>query len=395
MPEPSPFHLRTAPLCLTHQWKDWSGFNAPCSYGISPEREYNAIRQAAALIDVSPLLKYDITGPDAGLFLNRIMSRDVSKLKTGRVSYLCWCDDSGKTLDDGTCTRLDETHFRVTSAAPAYHWFTEHASPYDVKIRDTTNEIAALAIQGPTSKAVLQQVVDIDMDHLRFFGARQVKLADFSGQVTRTGYTGDLGYEVWVPIEKALKLWDVLMEAGHHYGLMPVGLDALDISRIEAGFILHGADYISAHDALIESQKSTPYELGLGWTVKLDRAPFIGQSALKEERQQGSKWAFVGLEICWEGMEALFNEYDLPPNLPSAAWRIPVPVYSGNRQVGRATSGTWSPILKKNLALATVDAQYSAAGTELFIEITPEWARRKVKATVVKTPFFNPKRKRL
>lgn len=393
MPLPTPFHPRTADRCVTYLWKEWAGYHAVRVYDVSPEREYNAIRQAAGLLDVTPLFKYDITGPDSGEFLARVMVRDVARMKVGRVCYLCWCDDHGKIIDDGTCARMADDHYRVTATDPTYHWLAEHAEGYDVSIRDTTDEIAALALQGPTSRDILHELCDSDVASLRFFGMQETRFDGIPGVVTRTGYTGDLGYELWVDNEHALALWDSLMTHGKSYGIEPIGLDTLDICRVEAGFVLHGVDYHGARSALIESQKSTPLELGLGWTVKLGRH-FIGSAALAAEKERGPAWAMVGLDIDWEATEALYGEYGLPASLCPAAWRTAVPVFRAGQQVGRATSGTWSPILKKNLALATVKTEHSAIGTVLDIEMTVEWERRTVPATVVKTPFFDPERKK-
>lgn len=402
MPVPTPFHPRTQPLCVTYRWKDWSGYYAPCTYDISPEREYNAIRQGTGVFDASPLFKYDVRGPDAGPFLSRLMVRNVARMKVGRVWYLCWCDDHGKVLDDGTCARLGKNHYRVTAAAPSYYWFTRHAGPFEVTIEDTTETYAALAVQGPTSRTILEQFTEVTSGKdpatgvagLGFFDIREVRFGTIPGYLSRTGYTGDLGYEMWVSSEHAIALWDLLMSHGKDRGIAPIGLDTLDICRIEAGFIMQGVDYFSAHHALIESQKSSPYEIGLGRTVKLGKRAFIGSAALAAEQARGPAWATVGLDIDWAATESLYGQYGLPPALPAAAWRTPVPVYHRGKQVGRATSGAWSPILKKNLALATVYSKYAPIGTVLDIEMTVEWERRTVPARVVMTPFFNPPRKR-
>ncbi|MCG8417247.1 MAG: aminomethyltransferase family protein [Proteobacteria bacterium] len=394
MPLPTPLHPRTSALCVTYLWKEWAGYHAVRAYSTSPEREYNAVRQGAGLIDVTPLYKYDVTGEDAAAFLSRVMVRDVAELKIGRVAYLCWCDDDGKVIDDGTCARLAPNHYRVTAAAPAYHWLSHNAARFRVTIEDTSAKLAALALQGPMSRHILRHVCDADLDAVKFFGLVETRFDGVHGVLTRTGYTGDLGYELWVQSEQALALWDSLMMHGRDYGLEPFGLDTLDICRIEAGFILHGVDYHGAHQALTEAQKSTPLELGLGWTVTLERGPFIGSRALAAERERGQKWDLVGLDIDWQATEELYDQYGLPPALSMAAWRTPIPVYRKGRQVGRASSGTWSPLLKKNLALATVQADCSAVGTVLDIEMTVEWERRTVPATVVKTPFFDPARKK-
>ncbi|MEE2787697.1 MAG: aminomethyltransferase family protein [Myxococcota bacterium] len=395
MPKPSPFHARTKALCTSYRWKSWAGYHSVCSYDICHEREYNAFRQAAGLIDVSPLYKYDIHGADAAAFLTRVTTRNLHALKMNRVVYLCWTDDHGKIIDDGTCARLDENHFRITAAEPMYHWFIQHADGFDVEVVDTSTSLAALALQGPTARLILNDVCDRSLNQLKFFGLARTRLNGVDCVITRTGYTGDLGYEVWMPQADALPVWDALMEGGRPHGIHPAGLDALDVCRIEAGFIMMGVDYTGAFHAVIDSQKSTPYELGLGWTVNPDHPdPFIGQRALRNEKKVGAAWALVGLDISWEATEALYDEYELPPALSANAWRTPVPIYGDGRQIGRATSGVWSPILKKNLALATVESGFSSPGTVVDIEVTVEWARRTVPAMVVTTPFFDPARKK-
>lgn len=396
MPRGTPFHERTREACLTYSWKDWAGYHAVRQYGLSADREYNAIRQGSALLDVTPLYKYDVSGPDAGAFLSRVLVRDVRTLKNGRMTYLCWCDDDGKVIDDGTCARLDDDRYRLTAAAPSLHWLSRHAEAFDVTIADLSDDMGALALQGPTSRDLLRQVCDADMDKLKFFGITETKFASGPGWLSRTGYTGDLGYELWVPKAQAHALWDALQDAGKSYGLEPTGLDALDISRIEAGFILRGIDYHPANEAHIEAQKSSPFEIGLGWTVKLGERepPFVGQLALEREKGEGSAWCIAGLDIDWFAIERLFDAHGLPPRVPTAAWRSNIPVFADGRQVGRATSGTWSPMLKKNLALATLESAYGKEGTQLHIEWTVEYERKTVPATVVKTPFFDPERKR-
>ncbi len=395
MPIPSPFHPSTSKCCRSMRWKDWAGYFAVCAYDTYPEREYFAFRNGAGMIDVTPLFKYEIHGPDAAAFLSRIMVKNIAKLKIGQVAYCCWCDDHGKLLDDGTVWRIDDTYFRATAAEPNLSWFHRNARGFDVTIEDRTNRIAALSIQGPTSRDVLKQVADADLDGLKFFRLTQATIDGFDATITRTGYTGDLGYEVWVSNENAVPLWEALTAAGEAFGLEPAGLDALDVCRVEAGFIMNGVDYYSANHCPIESRKSTPYETGLGWTVNLDRDPFIGQAALRAEKASGPARRFVGLEIDWDEVQELFARHGLPPEVCTSAWRSPVPVYTtSGLQIGQATSGSWSPTLKKNLALATVDAPHGRIGEELNIEVTVEYVRHAVKATVRKTPFFDPARKR-
>lgn len=395
MPLPTPFHEATSKHCVSLKYKDWSGYHAVCAYDTYPEREYFALRHAAGLIDVSPLFKYEVTGSGASHFLSRIMTKDITKLKVGQVTYCCWCDDQGHLLDDGTVARLSEEHFRVTSAEPAYAWMMQHSRGFEVHIEDSSEQFAALSVQGPNAREVLRQVTDIDMDGLKFFRVEQGQLASARCWVSRTGYTGDLGYEVWVPAADAVDVYDAILHAGRPFGAMPVGLDAMDITRIEAGFILNGIDYFPAKKCLIESRKSTPYEVGLGWTVQLNREPFIGQKPLQQEFQKGPKRKLVGLDVDWLETESLFAAHDLPPEVPAAAWRCGIPIYDAMGDfVGQATSGTWSPTLKKNLALATVSSEHAAVNTKLQIEMTVEYQRRTVTATVVETPFFNPERKR-
>ena len=395
MPVGTPFHSRTAELCTSLFYKDWAGYYTVCSYDTCHEREYYALRNAAGLIDVSPLFKYEVYGKDAAAFLSRVMTRNIGELKVGRCAYLCWCDDYGKVLDDGTVSRLDDTYFRVTAAEPTLSWLMRQSRRFDVTIEDSTDRIGTLSLQGPTSRNILNNVSDADLDSLRYFGLTKAKLGGVDVLISRTGYTGDLGYEVWIEREQALKVYDAIMAGGRDYRIQPVGLDAMDVTRIEAGYIMNGVDYFSSNTCVIESRKSTPYEIGLGWTVDLDRDPFIGQDALKAEKANGSVWATVGLVYDWPAFERLFGEFGLPPQLPGGAWRTPVPVYNQKGlQVGQGTSGAWSAILKDNLALATVKSAYAEPGTVLQIEVTVEYERRRVPAVVTKTPFFDPPRKR-
>ncbi len=395
MPQPTLFHSRTSRLCTSLSWKEWAGYHAVRSYGICHEPEYVALRHAAGLIDVSPLFKYEVQGQDAARFLSRLTVRDITRLKIGRMVYLCWCDDAGKVIDDGTVARLDDEHFRLTAAEPSLAWLESVRHGYRVDITDCSERIGALALQGPTAREILRQLVDHDMDSLRYFGIVDCRLRGHPVWLSRTGYTGDLGYEIWTPTESAEAVYDAILEAGEPFGLLPTGLDAMDVARIEAGFIMNGVDYFSANHCLIETRMSTPYESGLGWTVNLDRDPFNGQAALRAEKQRGPIRKFVGLDLDWDDYAALHERHDLPPEICTAAWRDPVPVYAiGGKQVGQATSGAWSPTLKRNLALATVASSHADVGRELQIEITVEFVRHTIKATVVKKPFFDVPRKR-
>jgi len=391
----TPFHSRTSALNERQAWRDWSGYLAAASYEPSHEREYYAIRNSAALIDVSPLYKYDVTGPDAVRLVNKIMTRDIGRCQVGQVMYSPWCDEHGHVIDDGTVWRLAENHFRITAADPNQRWFQDCGFGMEVRVADVSRNLAALALQGPSSRRILAQVVTgVDLNRLGYYRLAPAVMEGFPLTITRTGFTGDLGYELWVSPEHAAALWDILLAAGQDYGLLPAGMEALDVARIEAGLLLIEVDYVSAHKALTAARKSTPFEIGLGWTVGLDKEPFIGRRPLRAEAATGSAWSMVGLDIDWPMLEALFAQADLPPLVAGRASRDAVPLYKGRDQVGQATSRTFSPILKRYIALASVRQEAARPGTELEIEVTVEYERRRCRATVVKTPFFNPARKR-
>ncbi len=395
MPEPTPFHERTSRLCSSLAWKEWSGYHAVCRYGSSLEPEYLAIRHALALIDVSPLFKYEVRGKGAGELLSRMLARRVARLRPGRVRYVCWCDDDGMVLDDGTVARLQDERFRLTSNLPAGVWLRRHLRGTDAQIEDVSDRLGALALQGPYSREVLADVCGPELERLRFFRVTRARLAGVDVEVSRTGYTGDLGYEIWVAREHALKVWDALMGAGHTRRIQAAGLDAMDLARVEAGFVLNGVDYHSAHRCPIDSRKSTPFEIGLGRAVELEREPFTGQTALVRHARRGPRRLLTGLEYDWDAFENLFARHGLPPEVAPGAWRSSVPVYDADgQQVGRASSGAWSPVLKRKIALATLDTAFGVVGRRLEVEVTVEYERRKGVATVVETPFFDPKRKR-
>jgi aminomethyltransferase len=387
------FHERTFALCESLSYREWSGYYAVSAYETHHEHEYNAIRNAAALIDISPLFKYRVTGPDAARLVNRVITRDVGRMAVGQVYYTPWCDDEGKVIDDGTVARLGEETFRWTAADPSLRWFRQNASGMRVEIEDVSEQVAALALQGPTSAGVLRAAADADIDGLRYFRVTSGSIAGVPVDVSRTGYTGDLGYEVWMPAESALLVWDALMKAGRPFDIKPAGMLALDVARVEAGLLLIDVDFHGSRKALIPAQKYTPFEMGLGRLVQLDKAPFVGRGALRAEQREGPGRMIVGLEVDWREVETLYDRLGLAPVAPSAASRVAVPVMRGGRQVGRATTTAWSPTRKRLIALATIEAPYFAEGTRLEIEVTVEAARHRAGATVVRTPFFNPPRK--
>lgn len=384
----TPFHERTSALCASHAWRRWAGYVVASSYELSHEREYHAIRAAAALFDVSPLYKYAITGKDAARLLDHVVTRNIQQLSVGQVAYTPWCDAHGKVLDDGTVARLGEERFRMTAAEPNLRWLQDNAHGLEVAIEDVSESMVALSLQGPASRAILG---DID---LKYFRIAETKIASIPVTVSRTGYTGDLGYELWAERKSALNLWDALIAAGTPHGIMPAGMLALDVARLEAGLMLIDVDYVPARKALIDGQTSSPFELDLGWTVNLKKERFVGREALVAEAAREPQWRFVGIEIDWDSLERLHSEVGLATRLPQTAWRMSVPIYAGDEQAGYATSGGWSPLLKKYLALAHLRGPWAAVGTVLEIEVTVEHRRKRAAARVVKKPFFDPERKR-
>jgi aminomethyltransferase len=390
----TPFHERTAPLILGNAWRRWSGYSVASTYDWLHDREYAAIRNSAGLLDISPLQKYLVSGRDAVKLLDRMVTRNVAKTKVGQVLYTPWCDGHGKTIDDGTISRLDGTTFRLTAAEPSMRWLHLNAFGLQVEIRDITEELGALALQGPLSRAILNAVCEQPVDSLRYFRWMDNRIAGADLQVSRTGYTGDLGYELWIPAASALPVWDALTARGRDYGITPAGIWALDVARIEAGLVMADVDYHSAHHALIEDQKSSPFELSLDWTVNLDKEVFNGRQALKAEQARGIAWRFVGLEVDWDSFEQLHTAVHLSPSLPTVAWRASVPIYRDGRQVGYASSGCWSPLLKKYLVLGHVRAPHYAPDTPVEMEITVEHQRKRANAWVRKLPFFDPPRKK-
>ncbi|HEV2827678.1 MAG TPA: aminomethyltransferase family protein [Pyrinomonadaceae bacterium] len=394
MPVGTAFHERTLQLCESLNYREWSGYYAVSSYEPHHEHEYNAIRNAAALIDISPLFKYRVTGKDATRLVDRIITRDMRKVSVGQVIYTPWCDEHGKVIDDGTVSRLEENTYRWTAADPSLRWFTQNSAGMDVHIEDISESTAALALQGPTSGRLLKMLVtEADIENLKYFRVTKGTIAGVPVEVSRTGYTGDLGYEIWVAAEQALNVWDAVMNAGRAFDIHPAGMLALDVARIEAGLLLIEVDFNSSKKALIEDQKYSPFELGLGRLVHVTKNRFIGQTALLAEQKRGSAREIVGLEIDWPEVERLYENVGLPPAVSAIASRVAVPVFKDDTQVGKATSSTWSPTLKKMIALATVKSPHTKVGSQLEFEITVEAKRHRVRARVVKTPFFNPKRK--
>ena len=393
MPIGTAFHERTFELCESLNYREWSGYYAVSSYEPHHEHEYNAIRNAAALIDISPLFKYRLTGKDATRLVDRIITRDMRKVAVGQVVYTPWCDEHGKVIDDGTVSRLEENTYRWTAADPSLRWFTQNATGMNVEIEDISESVSAVALQGPTSGRLLTSLIADGIANLKYFRVTKGTIAGVPVEISRTGYTGDLGYEIWIASEQAIKVWDALMDAGRAFDIHPAGMLALDVARVEAGLLLIDVDFNSSKKALVEAQKYSPFEMGLGRLVNLDKNKFVGQAALIAEKKRGSSREIVGIEIDWPEVESIYESVGLPPAVSPIASRVAVPVFKDGGQIGKATTSTWSPTLKKMIALATIRRDYATPGTRLQFEMTVEAVRHRVGATVVKTPFFNPKRK--
>ena len=376
----TPFHARIAPLNQANEWVRWAGFTtADCFTDLTTE--YFAIRNAATLYDISPMVKYRIAGPDSERYMNRLLTRDIRKLKPGRVAYAVWCNDAGKVLDDGTVFRFAESDFRLCAQEHHLAWLHDSAVGYDVTVEDVTEAIAALALQGPLSCAVLKAFGLDGIAGLKPFGIADFDLGGTPLTVSRTGFTGDLGYELWVDPARALDLWDALMRAGALYHLTPVGSLAVDLARIEAGFVQTNVDFMAADLAMRPTRRRSPFELGLDWLVDFDKGHFIGRRALLRERETGSRYRLVGLDV--EGGKPATDAL----------------IYHGRgKQVGMVSSAMWSPTTKRNIALATLNAGFAERADGLWAEIYVnkelKWEKVDARCRIVDRPFFDPPRRR-
>ena len=375
---PTPLHTRTAPLNRLNRWGNWAGCMTPLCFG-DVDMEYTAIRNAATLYDLCAMVKYRITGNEAADFLNRLTLRNAAKLAVGAVHYTAWCDDDGKLLDDGTLFRQGLQDFLLCCQERHLPWLLDSAKGFEVSIVEVSNQVAALSLQGPCSASVLS-AAGFDV-----WGLKPFRMGDFPFQggtltLSRTGFTGDLGYELWFAPDQALALWDHLMEAGAPWGLRPIGSNALNLARIEAGFLIPNMDFIPAHQALREDRTRSPLEMGLDWLIDWDKGHFTGRRALVAERARGSDWAFVGL--------------DIPGNVSAEGSIL---YHNQKREVGMITAAAWSPALKASIALAQVRARH-ARGANLWVEIYAlrelQYAKLMLPVRVVERPFFNPARRR-
>jgi len=379
----TPFHNRARALSQRDSFIPWAGYTTVDVF-TNVEQEYFAIRNATTLYDLTPMVKYRIAGPSALSYLNRLVTRDISKLKVGRVAYSVWCNDAGHFIDDGTVFRLGENEYRLCTAERQLDWLLSSAIGFDqIVIEEVTEQIAALAMQGPTSYAVLAAAGLVGVERLKPFEIREFDLDGATLMVSRTGFTGDLGYELWMDPSQAERVWDILMAAGYTRGIRAIGSGALNIARIEAGFLQPNVDFVSsAHTVLIGRDRS-PLELGLEWLVDFDKPHFTGRRALVEEKRRGSARRLVALDV--DGNKPAHNAL----------------LYSdrnGRKEIGSVTSATWSPTCKRNIALAIVDAPHFATGSTVWADIYLNrelvWERRMVRARIVERPFFAPDRRK-
>ncbi len=391
------FHPRTSELNTKMAWGEWAGYWSAAVYADFHDIEYNAIREAAALFDTSPLYKFVVSGPDAARLLDRVITRDVAKLGVGRVLYTPWCNEDGKVLDDGNLARLAEDRFLLTAADQGLRWLQMNAAGLDAQVEDVSETLAGLGLQGPLSRDVLETATGQDWKDLRYFGHRRTEIAGVEIDVTRTGFTGDLGYELWVPVDGGVEVWDAVWEAGQDYRIRPIGIQALDVARVEAGLIMVDAEYTGARHATSTAADEfySPFEIGLGRLVDFGKENFVGKRALElEQAAGGPRRRLVGLHVDWTGIEQMFAKHGLAPAVSPVVDRDPIPLYKQGRRIGRATSVTWGITIKKMIAFGSVPPSLSALGERMQIEWTVEGERGKVPATVVEVPFLDLPRKR-
>ena len=391
------FHPRTSELNTKMAWGEWAGYWSAAVYADFHDIEYNAIREAAALFDTSPLYKFVISGPDAARLLDRVLTRDVRKLAVGRVLYSPWCDENGKVLDDGNLARIEEDRYLLTAADQTLRWLRMNAAGLDVEVEDVSETVAGLGLQGPLSRDVLEKATGQDWKDLHYFGHRRTEIAGVQIDVTRTGFTGDLGYELWVPADGAVEVWDAVWEAGQDHQIRPIGVRALDVARVEAGLMMVDAEYTGARHATSTSPEEfySPFELGLGRLVDFGKENFVGKRALEQEQAKGGpKRRLVGLHVDWSGIEGMFAKHGLAPAVSPFVNRDPVPLYKQGRKIGRATSVAWGITIKKMVGFGSVPPSMSTPGEHLQIEWTVEGERGKVSATVIEYPFLDLPRKR-
>jgi len=391
----TPFYERTSVLNKTGLWEHWAGYLNAKQYHIAEKQEYFAVRSAVGVYDTSPLYKYRIHGPEAEKFLSGVLARDVRRCRPGQAQYTIWCDDDGYVVEDGMLFRSSETQFMLTAAEPNLAYFQDLVGGASVQVDDVSEEVASLAIQGPRSRAVLETVAP-DVSELRPFELIETKFAGSPVTISRTGFTGDLGYEMWLDAGDALPVWDTLFEAGDGHGLVPFGETALIMMRIEAGLLLIGADFGSSRYSWTDGSRSTPGELGLGWMFRdlaTDERHFIGREAIHEELSSSGRWRLVGLTLDWGAWDTAYASVGHVPPKEHIPMMDEIPLYDSEEKVGFATSFMYSPMVQSQIAIAQVLPGYSTIGTEVDFEVTIDHELHYITARVTKMPFYVPAHK--
>jgi aminomethyltransferase len=396
----TPFHERTAALDQTGLWEHWSDHLAARRYQLSDKAEYFAVRDSAGIFDTSPLFKYRIDGPDAERFLAGVLARDMRACEVGQAQYTCWLDDRGFVVEDGVLLHKASGEYLLASAEPNHAWFADRIGSLNVRFKDVSDEFGILALQGPRSRELLTRLVPAVAD-LPYFGVTAGEIAGAAVTVSRTGFTGDLGYEIWAPAGDALPVWDTLWESVRGYGVLPFGLDALQMLRIEAGLLLLDADYTSSRYAWNDAHRSTPVELGWSWMFRdlaTDDRAFIGRGELERElAQRSSRWAMRGLVVDWRDYDRVYDEAGLlPPKDHTPVledWMVYADGDRGGGQAGYATSFMYSPVLQRHIAVARVRPDLAEPGTRVKLEFTVNHRYEQVAAQVARLPLFNPERR--
>ena len=393
----TPFHERLEQLNATQRWGHWSGYLSALKYDMSPKHEYFAVRNSAGFFDTSPLYKLRISGRDAERFLAGVMTRDIRQCRPGRAQYTVWCDDRGFVLEDGVLFRHSETDFLLTAAEPNLGYLSDLVGSLDVAFEDVTDEFGMLAVQGPRSRRILAQLAP-EVEMLAYFEHTDAKIGKAPVTISRTGYTGDLGYEVRVGRDDALSVLDAVIEAGEGHGFRPFGEEALLMTRIEAGLVLINVEFSSSRYAYTDHDRITPKELGFGWMLKgidADDRPFIGRDAIRRElADKTSRWASVGLVLDWADYDRVYDEAGLIPPKDETPVEYESMLYDGDgERVGYATSLMYSPMLQRHIAMARLRPDLAARGTRVDFELTINHQYETVVAEVTRLPFFNPPRK--
>lgn len=394
----TPFNSRVAPLNINQRWTAWDIYHVVDVYS-DVDTELKAIRTAAALIDMSPLAKYDISGPDAEKFTNYLITRDASKMEVNQIFYTPWCDHEGKIVSDGMVFRMREDVFRITGD-PSYSWIMKNTDGFDVDIKDVTHERGILSLQGPKSREVLEAATSEDWSEFKFSRIRFVNIGGVDVEVARQGFTGEHGYELCVAKGDGAPLWDAIIAAGEKYGIQPAGFISADISRMEAGLIIPGPDYTKggaddergAAVEVVAENKSSPYEVRIGQFVDLDKEDFLGKSALIKEKENGVTRGMVGLLIDWQEIAELYTKQGLPPVVVANPMWYPSTVKKDDKKIGRATSIAWSPAAQSIVGFGFLEKEYCEPGIEVTVEFTIKNETGLVNAKVVKLPFLELQR---